>query len=297
MMMNDEELNKEADSGKSESAFYILFAIQLILIAIGMFMPIQMGLTTLPLFTLLAIITLIRCNSRQLNKGQGNNIMVHLFICLGIFCTLEMFNNNHVQSAWNIAITHYFFYPTVCAFLVPIAIRNYKGVEILLIIWSLFVLMASFKGYWQKNHGFNSQELYFLYNLGGYRTHIIWSGIRYFSCFSDAANYGVHAAMAATTFGIAAAFIRKRLMKIYFILVALCAIYSVAISGTRAAVAVPLGGILLYIIISKSRKGFAISSILLIAAFSFSTSHILVMEMPTSERCVQLSALTRMLPT
>ena len=29
MMMNDEELNKEADSGKSESAFYILFAIQL----------------------------------------------------------------------------------------------------------------------------------------------------------------------------------------------------------------------------------------------------------------------------
>ena len=269
MMMNDEELNKEADSGKSESAFYILFAIQLILIAIGMFMPIQMGLTTLPLFTLLAIITLIRCNSRQLNKGQGNNIMVHLFICLGIFCTLEMFNNNHVQSAWNIAITHYFFYPTVCAFLVPIAIRNYKGVEILLIIWSLFVLMASFKGYWQKNHGFNSQELYFLYNLGGYRTHIIWSGIRYFSCFSDAANYGVHAAMAATTFGIAAAFIRKRLMKIYFILVALCAIYSVAISGTRAAVAVPLGGILLYIIISKSRKGFAISSILLIAAFSF----------------------------
>lgn len=60
MMMNDEELNKEADSGKSESAFYILFAIQLILIAIGMFMPIQMGLTTLPLFTLLAIITLIR---------------------------------------------------------------------------------------------------------------------------------------------------------------------------------------------------------------------------------------------
>lgn len=43
-----------------------------------------------------------------------------------------------------------FFYPSVCAFLVPIAIRNYKGVEILLIIWSLFVLMASFKGYWQK---------------------------------------------------------------------------------------------------------------------------------------------------
>lgn len=48
MMMNDEELNKEADSGKSESAFYILFAIQLILIAIGMFMPIQMDLPLYP---------------------------------------------------------------------------------------------------------------------------------------------------------------------------------------------------------------------------------------------------------
>lgn len=55
-----------------------------------------------------------------------------------------------------------------------------------------------------KNHGFSSKDLYFLHVLGGARTHIIWSGIRYFSCFSDAANYGVHAAMSAVTFAIAA---------------------------------------------------------------------------------------------
>ena len=59
------------------------------------------------------------------------------------------------------------------------------------------------KRYWQKNHGFSSKDLYFLHVVGGARTHIIWSGIRYFSCFSDAANYGVHAAMSTVTFAIA----------------------------------------------------------------------------------------------
>lgn len=39
------------------------------------------------------------------------------------------------------------------------------------------------QGYWQKNHGFSTKDLYFLHVLGGARTHIIWSGIRYFSCF------------------------------------------------------------------------------------------------------------------
>ena len=195
--------------------------------------------------------------------------MAGLILIWGLYCLFEIGNSNHVQEAWNIAIPQYFFYPLLCAFLVPLTIRNYKGIEALLLIWSVFVLIATLKGYWQKNHGFNERELYFLYVLGGHRTHFIWSGIRYFSCFSDAANYGVHAAMAATTFGMSAFFVRKKWMKIYFGVITLCALYCIGISGTRAAVGVPLGGILLYVLISKNWKGFVFGAVSLVAIFSF----------------------------
>ena len=269
MTMND-ELYKELDPNKSESVFYLLFSAQLILIILGMFIStIQMGMMTLPLVIGFGIITLGRCSNRSTDWKRGQNVMFGLFLAWGAYCLFEISNPNHVQAAWNMAITQYFFYPVVCAFLVPLAIRNYKGIESLLFIWSIFILIASFKGYWQKNHGFNQQELYFLYVLGGHRTHFIWSGIRYFSLFSDAANYGVHSAMAITTFGIATFFIRRKWMKIYFAFITLCALYSMGISGTRAAVAVPFGGILLYILISKSWKSFTISAIALLAIFSF----------------------------
>ncbi len=79
------------------------------------------------------------------------------------------------KAAWNIAITHYFVYPVVCAIFVPLAVRNIKGIQWLLINEVLSYLIASAKGYWQKNHGFNASELYFLDELGGAKTHIIWS--------------------------------------------------------------------------------------------------------------------------
>lgn len=266
--MND-ELQKKRDPDQSEIAFYLLFSVQLVLIAIGIFVPIRMGVTTLPLVIALSMITLMRCTGQETDWKRGQNVMFGLFMVWGAYCLFEIGNPNHVQAAWNIAITHYWVYPLVFAFVVPLAIRNYKGIEWLLLIWSVFVLIAAFKGYWQKSHGFNAKELYFLYTLGGYRTHLIWSGIRYFSCFPDAANFGVHSAMAVTTFGIATFYVRKRWMKVYFAIIAICAIYGMGISGTRAAMAVPFGGIALFILVSKSWKSFAFSTLAFIAVFSF----------------------------
>lgn len=267
-MMND-ELYKEQDLNQSEITLLLLFSVQLVLIVLGMFTPIRMGITTLPLVIALSIVTLMRCANRETDWKRGQNVMFGLFLAWGGYCLFEISNSNHVQEAWNIAIPQYFVYPLICAFIVPLAIRNYKGIEWLLLIWSFFVMIAFLKGYWQKNHGFNEQELYFLYVLGGHRTHFIWSGIRYFSCFPDAANFGVHSAMAITAFSIATFFVRKKWMKIYFAIVVACAIYGMGISGTRAAMAVPFGGIALYILISKNWKSFILGVLAFVAAFSF----------------------------
>ena len=130
--MND-ELQKKRDPDQSEIAFYLLFSVQLVLIAIGIFVPIRMGVTTLPLVIALSMITLMRCTGQETDWKRGQNVMFGLFMVWGAYCLFEIGNPNHVQAAWNIAITHYWVYPLVFAFVVPLAIRNYKGIELSLI--------------------------------------------------------------------------------------------------------------------------------------------------------------------
>ena len=234
-----------------------------------MFVDIKIGIVTMMLVLIMSCIIIARCNAGGFDMSRAKNGMMYLYIVGLIFFLMEIFNSNHVQEAWNISITHYWLYPFLLSIIVPVAVRDRRGIEWLLFIWSFFILVASLKGYWQKNHGFNARELYFLYVLGGYRTHIIWSGIRYFSLFTDAANYGVHSAMAFTVLAISAFYVRPAWMKIWFVIVALGAIYGIGISGTRAAMAIPLAGLLTYAIVSKSWKALSIGVISAITIFSF----------------------------
>lgn len=268
MTINSKE-KKIYEDNQSAVSFYILFAFQFLLVAGGMFVNIKTGISTSLLVLLMTPFILSRCSSLNFDLSRIRNGMTGLFVFLCVFYLLEIGNPNNVQEAWNISITHYAIYPIAMAILVPVAIRDRKGIEWLLFIWSVFILIASMKRYWQKNHGFNQQELYFLYTMGGYRTHLIWSGIRYFSFFSDAANYGVHSAMGLTVFAISALLVRSKWMKIYFAVIAIAAAYSVGISGTRSAMAIPLVGLTMYAFISKSVKSITISLITLGAVFCF----------------------------
>ncbi len=268
-MMNEDEIKYNSRDNHSASSFYVLFSLQFLILVASMFMNVKTGVCTLLLVLVMTPFILIRCSTQGYDLSRARNGMVLLFSLSGVFYLLEIGNPNNVQEAWNIGITHYWVYPFALALVVPVAIRDRKGIEWILFIWSLFVLLAAFKGYWQKSHGFNERERYFLYVLGGFRTHIIWSGIRYFSLFSDAANYGVHSAMAATTFAISAFFVRRFWMKVYYIIITLGAIYGIGISGTRAAVAVPLAGIITYALVSKNWKNISISLITVIGVFSF----------------------------
>ena len=250
--------------------FHVLLALQFALIAAGMLVSIKVGLFSMVIILLFTTISLVQLNNdEQTNWKPGQNIMAYMFAVWLCFYLLEILNPNNVQEAWNINLTPYALIPLICAFIVPLVIRTKKDIELLLIVWSVFVLIFTIKGYWQKNYGFNSKELYFLHVLGGWRTHIIWSGIRYFSCFSDAANYGVHAAMSAVVFSISAFFVKSKWLRIYFILIAAGGLYGMGISGTRAAMGVVMGGVLMITIIAKNWKALLAGVIASIAIFCF----------------------------
>lgn len=250
--------------------FHILLAAQFLIVVAGIFTSIKTGLFSMIIIMLFTAICLVQlANDERTNWKQGQNIMTYMFLAWLFFYILEILNPNNVLAAWNINITPYALIPLLCALIVPLVIRSKKDIELLLIVWSVFVLIFTMKGYWQKNHGFSQKDLYFLFTLGGWRTHIIWSGIRFFSCFSDAANYGVHAAMSSVIFAISAFFVKAKWMRIYFIIIAVCGLYGMGISGTRSAMGVVMGGMLMVTIIAKNWKALLAGIFVSISVFCF----------------------------
>ena len=84
----------------------------------------------------------------------------------------------------------------------------------MLAVWSVLTLIAVGKACMQKFFGFNAAENYWLFVLGGRSTHIIHSGVRYFSFFSDAANFGGSMGLSMVVFSISALYYRNSRLKL-----------------------------------------------------------------------------------
>lgn len=150
--------------------FHILLAAQFALIAVSMLVNVKTGLFSMVLILLFTAICLIQLsNDERTNWKPGQNIMTYLFIVWLLFYVAEILNPNNVMAAWNINLTPYALIPLICAFVVPVVIRTKKDVELLLIIWSIFVIIFTLKGYWQKSW-FQLQRPLFL-ACTGRRTH------------------------------------------------------------------------------------------------------------------------------
>ena len=135
-----------------------------------MLVNVKTGLFSMVLILLLTTVCLIQLsNGKSTEWKRGQNIMTWLFIVWLLYYIMEIMNPNCVLEAWNINITPYALIPLICAFVVPVVIRTRKDIELLLLVWSVFVIIFTLKGYWQKNHGFSTKDLYFLHVLGGAR--------------------------------------------------------------------------------------------------------------------------------
>ena len=120
-------------------------------------------------------------------------------------------------------------------------------------IWAFLSLFSAIWTWKQQNIGLTSAETSFLYGRGA-STHIIQGGtlIRYFSTFSDAANYGCNAAAAAIAFLVFGITSKIKKNKWLFIIIALLVAKSMFASGTRTAIFCMVGGFAVYIVLSKS---------------------------------------------
>lgn len=254
---------------KLSFSFYVLFIMNYLVMGINRYYSMKSGMLMTFLVVGLLFLVLLQSMYKRLDWERGKNLLVAFWGIWFIYCMGEMFNPNSMLEPWFLSILQMAFFPLVFAILVPILLTRYKQVQWLLVIWAILTLIASAKGYWQRNRGFDSTELNWLYNEGGAHTHLIYTGIRYFSIFTDAANFGTSMGLSLVTFGISSFYIRNKWLKLLFGIAALAGGYGLMISGTRSAIAVPFFGFALYVLLCRNIKGIILAAILLGGAFIF----------------------------
>lgn len=246
--------------------FYAFFIINYFIMGISRYVDLKTGMIMFGLGLGLLILAFLKNIFHPYDWKRSRNFLTAIWLIWLIYCFLELFNPTAVTEAWNIAITGYVFFPLLCAIIIPVFFTRYKDLQWLLILWAILSLLASTRGYWQRNHGFDSAELHWLFVEGAARTHILYSGIRYFSFLSDAANFGTAMGLSTTVFGIVGFYVRPLWLKLFFWGTATASFYGMMISGTRSAVVIPIAGAIVYLLLCRNLRHILIGGSLFIVA-------------------------------
>ena len=188
-----------------------------------------------------------------------NTMFLAILIWCG-FCALELLNDTCAMgmdvAAWFTSFRLMALHLVWILLVFSLCISTPQYLLTYLRIWALLSLFSVFWTWKQRNIGFTPTEYGWLYYGPGRVTHILNGGtlIRYFSTFSDAANYGCNAAAAAVAFLIIAITSKIKWEKIFFLVISICVIWGMFQSGTRTAIFCLAGGFMVYVILSKSFK-------------------------------------------
>ena len=217
--------------------------------------PIPMSLPNEMIEILLLVLAII--NMKDQHFERLGNVMLFTLMIWCSFCTLQVLNDTCDigldVGAWYTG-ARLMAFQIMYAFLVfSIYISNPKILTKYLFLWGLLSLFAVFWVWKQKTYGFTSAENSWLWSRGR-TTHILQGGslIRYFSIYSDAANFGIGIAATAVAFIIFGITSRIKKHKYFFLIVGIGCTWAMFPSGTRTATACLMAGLIAYIFLSKS---------------------------------------------
>jgi hypothetical protein len=201
-------------------------------------------------------------------RSAYNVLTLMAFIWL-LYCVFLLLVPDASPLGWATAARGIGIYFIVITILVSVLVKDFKDLHTILNIWAVLSLTAVLKALIQQYLGFDSAESRWLYVEGASRTHIIYSGIRYFSFFSDAANFGSGIALSGVVFGIAALGEKRLGYKVFYAVTCLASMYGMIISGTRGSLMVPFVGFTLYTILSKRFKSTILAIFAILSVFVF----------------------------
>ncbi len=206
----------------------------------------------------LVLIAVAAIDLRDTHFENLANLMILALIGWCAYCALEVLNDSCGLginvTAWFTGIRLMAFQLIYAAIVFQLYINSPKRIYQLLKAWAICSLFAVFWCWKQQHIGWTQGEYAWLYYAGHYRQHMVNGIVRYFSVFTDAANFGIHMAAAAAAFCIIAITNKVRKHKLFFGIVGLLSIWAMFASGTRTAMFCLIAGFLVFLVLSKSVK-------------------------------------------
>lgn len=240
--------------------FWILFFINYFIQMkdVAAHLPLPMSLPNEMLQILLLAVAIIDARVNP-HFEKAANLMLFALAIWCSFCTLEVLNDTcnlgFNISSWYTGARLMAFQLLYTFLVFSIFISTPELLQKYLIIWGTLSLISVFWVWKQETFGFTTEETIWM-ETRGRSTHILNGGtlIRYFSTFSDAANYGCNAAATAAAFIIFSITTKIKKLRLFFIIVSVLVIWGMFQSGTRTAIFCLAAGLMVYVVLSKSIK-------------------------------------------
>ena len=237
--------------------FWYIFIMNYIVMGLTRYYSIPIPVTALTIMPQIFLIMVCIFDIREQSNAKYANLML-LSICIWCFYViLQLLNRTCLLpisfNAWFMNFLFYGLSFILAFFIITTLIRSRSRIMFFLRIWACLAIIADFWAWRQQNIGWDNSEWGWLM-AGASRTHIIGGTIRYFSFFSDAANFGCSIAASAVAFYIIAITTKFKKDKILFFTAAFLCTYGFFVSGTRTGLLCFLVGVALYVLLSKSFK-------------------------------------------
>lgn len=238
--------------------FWCLFIFNYIIMGLYRYISIPLPVTVFTIIPQILLLMTCIIDLREKSNAKYANLMLLALIIWAFYLILQIFNQTCLlpisMSTWMMNFLFYSLILFIVYFIVTIMIRTPENIMRFLKIWAYLTLAATIWVWRQKTFGWDNAELYWLMAKGGARTHLIGGSIRYFSFFTDAANFGCSMGASAVAFYIFGITTKFKKDKLLFLITGFCATYSFFMSGTRSGLLCFLIGVAFYVILSKSFK-------------------------------------------
>lgn len=229
----------------------------------------SVGLDILLVYLLVSLLIVFYLGKNKFRLKSAVNVLTISYVAWIIFILLQLANPHIGEEGITHGIRIMILETSALYILASIVSNSPKVLRNGLILVGIFTIIAFLKLMYQRYVGFDASERYWLYVQEAARTHILSTGIRYFSYFTDAGNFGTVMGAIATVYTIIGFNTRSRKLALFYLIIGTMGCIGMLYSGTRGALIIPFAGLALYSLICKSIKTFSITVIAGICIFIF----------------------------
>jgi O-Antigen ligase len=248
--------------------FFVLLYYSFSLFFIGRLLPIKLPMGLGVELLLILLFSGILISGRKIEWSHFKNTTTFLLLISTLFGLLQFFNPNALSlEPWFLS-TRVLVFNLILYFITVTVLNSGNIIKRFSKIWLALSLITAFYGIYQEIFGYSEFEWHSIYNSPG-TIDLILNGaiLRKFSFLSDVAAFGMLMAF-SSIFTIVLAFgpfsIKRRL---FMILCAVVFLMGMSYSGTRTATAMVPFGLLMYGLLSITRKATVLMGVLTVCAF------------------------------